>query len=123
MRILAQLLEQTLGVSVVVIGKIPFELVISLILLWLPIGNLEPQPVPNEGVKLALAPFSKQALNGMPVALVELGLFVVRKRHKNIVAYEIDGHEGLALGVHGLKYELGIIDASGELCVDDLHAV
>ena len=59
----------------------------------------------------------------MPVTLVKLGLLVVGKRHKNVVTNEVNRRERLALGVHGLKYELGIINASGELSVDDLHAV
>ena len=79
-----------------------------------------PESLPQKPPK---SPFSKQALERMPVTLVKLGLLVVGKRHKNVVTNEVDRRERLALGVHGLKYELGIINARGELGVDDLHAV
>ena len=119
----AQLLKQALGVTIVVVGEIALKLVVGLTLLRHPIGNFKPQPVPDKCIELFLAAFSKQALERMPVTLVKLGLLVVGKRHKNVVTNKVNGRERLALGVHGLKYELGIINASGELSVDDLHAV
>ena len=123
MRIFAKLLQQALGIPIVVISEIAFELVVGLVFLRHPIGNLEPQPVPDKCIELFLASFSEQALERVPVTLVELGLLVVGKRHKNVVTNEVNRRERLALGVHGLKYELCVINASGELSIDDLHAV
>ena len=96
---------------------------VGLVLLRHPIRNLEPQPVPDKCIELFLAAFSEQALERVPITLIKLGLLIVGKRHENIITDEVNGRERLALGVHGLKYELGIINASGELSVDDLHAV
>ena len=123
LRIFAEFLQQVLGIPIVVVGEIAFELMVGFVLLWHPIGNLEPQPVPDKCIELFLAALSEQTLERMPVTLVKLGLLVVGKRHKNVVTNEVNRRERLTLGVHGLKYELGIINASGELSVDDLHTV
>ena len=96
---------------------------VCLILLRKPVGHLKPQPVPDEGIELFLAALTEQSLDRAPIALVELGLLVVGKRHQDVIANEVDGRERFPLGVHGLEYELCVVHARRELGVNDLHAV
>ena len=95
-------------VSVLVLD-VGLELLVRLVLTRLAAGDLQPQPVPDEGVEIGLALAPEGELDGPPVVVVERRLPVARKRHQDEVADEVDGREGPALGVHRLEYELGVV--------------